>query len=31
MESLKHTNTDVKVTLVALLWLPYDERGNPAW
>jgi phage host-nuclease inhibitor protein Gam len=29
--TLKPAKTDVKVTSVALLWLPFDERGNPAW
>ena len=29
--TLKPAKTDVKVTTVALLWLPFDERGNPAW
>jgi hypothetical protein len=30
-ETLKPTRTDVKVNLVALLWLPYDERDHAAW
>nr|WP_246417889.1 DUF87 domain-containing protein [Haloferula luteola] len=30
-ESLKPTRANVQVNRVALLWLPYDDRGNPAW
>lgn len=30
-ESIKPTKTDVKVGRVALLWLPYDGRGEQAW
>ena len=30
-ESIKPTKTDVKVETVALLWLPYDARGETAW
>lgn len=30
-ESLKPAKTDVKVDLVALLWLPFDGRGEKAW
>lgn len=30
-ETLKPTRANVEVDRVALLWLPYDERGNPAW
>jgi len=30
-ESIKPTKTDVKVQTVALLWLPFDERGEKAW
>jgi hypothetical protein len=30
-ETLKPTKTDVKVDLVALLWLPFDGRGEKAW
>lgn len=30
-ESIKPARTDVKVDLVALLWLPFDERGEAAW
>jgi predicted nucleic acid-binding Zn-ribbon protein len=30
-ETLKPTRADIKVELVGLLWLPYDERDNPAW
>ena len=30
-ESIKPTKTDVKVGRVALLWLPYDSRGDQAW
>ena len=30
-ESIKPTKTDVKVELVALLWLPCDVRGEKAW
>jgi hypothetical protein len=30
-ETLKPTRTDVKVELVALLWLPYDAARHPAW
>ena len=30
-ESLKPTKSDIKVSQVALLWLPFDERGEPAW
>ena len=30
-ESIKPTKTDVKVQTVALLWLPYDGRGEKAW
>lgn len=30
-ETLKPTRTDVKVGLVALLWLPFDGRGEKAW
>jgi hypothetical protein len=29
--TLKPAKTDVKFTVFALLWLPFDERGNPAW
>jgi hypothetical protein len=30
-ESIKPSRTDVKVRMVALLWLPCDERGEKAW
>ena len=30
-EVIKPTRTGVQVDRVALLWLPYDDRGNPAW
>ena len=30
-ETLKPTRTDIDVQEVALLWLPYDERGDRAW
>jgi hypothetical protein len=30
-ESLKPAKSDVKVRQVALLWLPFDSRGEPAW
>ena len=30
-ESLKPTRTNVKVDQVALLWLPFDARGERAW
>ncbi len=30
-ESIKPTKTDVKVQMVALLWLPCDARGEKAW
>ena len=30
-ESLKPTKTNVSVDSVALLWLPYDARGERAW
>jgi len=30
-ETLKPTRTDVKVELIALLWLPYDAARHPAW
>jgi hypothetical protein len=30
-ESLKPTKTDVKVELVALLWLPFDGKGEKDW
>jgi hypothetical protein len=30
-ESIKPTKTDVKVETVALLWLPFDARGEKAW
>lgn len=30
-ETLKPTKSDVKVETVALLWLPYDARGEAAW
>ncbi|MGC4014334.1 MAG: DUF87 domain-containing protein [Luteolibacter sp.] len=30
-QSLKPAKTDVKVQSIALLWLPYDERGDRAW
>ena len=30
-ESIKPAKTDVKVKTVALLWLPYDGRGEKAW
>jgi len=30
-EILKPTRADIKVELVGLLWLPYDERDNAAW
>jgi hypothetical protein len=30
-ESLKPTKADVKVDSVALLWLPFDARGERAW
>ena len=30
-ETLKPTQTNVKVDSVSLLWLPYDERGDRAW
>jgi len=30
-ESLRPTRTNVRVTRVALLWLPYTTDGHPAW
>lgn len=30
-ESIKPARTDVKVELVALLWLPHDMNGEPVW
>ncbi len=30
-ETLKPTRTNVSVETVALLWLPYDDRGERAW
>lgn len=30
-ESIKPTRADVKVQQVALLWLPFDARGEQAW
>ncbi len=30
-ESIKPAKTDVKVETVALLWLPYDGRGEKVW
>ncbi|GAA5484222.1 ATP-binding protein [Haloferula sargassicola] len=30
-ETLKPTRANVQVDRIALLWLPYDDRGNPAW
>jgi hypothetical protein len=30
-ESLKPTKTNVRVESIALLWLPYDARGERAW
>jgi hypothetical protein len=30
-KTIKPTKTDVKVGKVALLWLPYDSRGEKAW
>lgn len=30
-DSVKPAKTDVKADLVALLWLPFDERGERAW
>lgn len=30
-ETLKPTKTDVKVQTVALVWLPFDARGEKAW
>lgn len=30
-ESIKPTRSDVKVQKVALLWLPFDARGEQAW
>lgn len=30
-ESIKPAKSDVKVQTVALLWLPYDGRGDMAW
>ena len=30
-DSIKPAKSDVKVQQVALLWLPYDERGKQAW
>jgi hypothetical protein len=30
-ESIKPAKTDVKVETVALLWLPFDGRGEKAW
>lgn len=30
-ETLKPTKTNISVDSVALLWLPYDERGERAW
>ena len=30
-ETLKPAKTDVKVEMVALLWLPFDGRGERAW
>ncbi|MDP0490625.1 MAG: DUF87 domain-containing protein [Verrucomicrobiota bacterium JB023] len=31
MESVKPYKKDIHVTAVALLWLPYDERGEAIW
>ncbi len=30
-ESIKPTRADVNIEAVALLWLPFDTRGGPAW
>lgn len=30
-ETLKPAKSDVKVTAAALLWLPHDAQGKPAW
>ncbi len=30
-EAIKPAKSDVKVDQVALLWLPFDARGEPAW
>jgi hypothetical protein len=30
-ESIKPARTDVKVDRVALIWLPFDQRGDRAW
>jgi hypothetical protein len=30
-ETLKPTRTNIDVRTVALLWLPYDSRGDRAW
>ncbi|WP_367870749.1 ATP-binding protein [Luteolibacter sp. Populi] len=30
-ETLKPTKTNISVDSIALLWLPYDERGERAW
>ncbi|MGB6220843.1 helicase HerA domain-containing protein [Haloferula sp.] len=30
-ETLKPTRANTKVETIALLWLPYDERGDRAW
>jgi len=30
-ETIKPTKANVSVDSVALLWLPYDERGERAW
>jgi hypothetical protein len=30
-ETLKPTRANTEVTTIALLWLPYDERGDRAW
>lgn len=29
--SIKPYKKDIHIDLIALLWLPYDERGDPAW
>ncbi len=29
--TVKPYKKDIAVELVALLWLPFDERGKPAW
>jgi hypothetical protein len=30
-ETFKPTRSDIEVEMPTLLWLPYDDRGDPAW